>query len=202
MGKTSVPALEALAGQFDIVLIDPPWPMFGDPNKNAAAGKHYSLMSMEDIKAMPIKQLFRGKNGAAFVWVTCPRADLGIDAIRAWGLHFRGIPFIWAKTRKGDGELIHGQGVPPTSTKPTTELCFLATTNRSGRPFKLLNAAMGQLVPHPRGKHSEKPAIIRDHIVKLYGDRPRIELFARARVDGWAAWGNQVPEGVDLEQHQ
>ena len=30
----------------------------------------------------------------------------------------------------------------------------------------------------------------------LLGDIPRIELFARQRVNGWDAWGNEVPEGV------
>jgi N6-adenosine-specific RNA methylase IME4 len=30
------------------------------------------------------------------------------------------------------------------------------------------------------------------------GDLPRIELFARQRVDGWDAWGNEVENDVDL----
>jgi N6-adenosine-specific RNA methylase IME4 len=170
--------------------------MHGDPNKNAAAGKHYPLMSMEEICALPMRDLFRSKHGALFLWVTCPRANLGFDAIRAWGLHYRGIPFIWAKTNK-KGELINGQGVPPTSTKPTTELCLLATLKPKGRPFPLLNSAMRQVVPHRRGEHSEKPAIIRDHIVSLYGDRPRAELFARQSAVGWTAWGNQAPVEVE-----
>jgi len=25
------------------------------------------------------------------------------------------------------------------------------------------------------------------------GDIPRIELFARERIEGWDAWGNEVP---------
>lgn len=188
---TAAEGLAELAGLYDIAYIDVPWPMYGPKDKDAAAGKHYDLMSMEEVCAMPIRKLFRAK-GCAFVWATCPRLDLAIDAIRAWGLHYRGIPFVWAKTRK-DGVLINGQGVPPTSTKPTTELCLLATTHRTGRPFPLLTSAMRQVVPHARGKHSEKPAIIRDHIVQLYGDRPRIELFARGGAVGWDAWGNQAP---------
>ena len=30
--------LQGMPGMFDIVYADPPWPMYGDPNKNAAAG--------------------------------------------------------------------------------------------------------------------------------------------------------------------
>ena len=41
-------------------------------------------------------------------------------------------------------------------------------------------------------KHSEKPNSARERIVKLCGDIPRIELFARQRVDGWDSWGNEV----------
>lgn len=33
----------------------------------------------------------------------------------------------------------------------------------------------------------------RQRIVELLGDVPRIELFARQRVDGWDAWGKEVP---------
>lgn len=185
------PTLEALRGKYDIVYADPPWPHYGDPNKNAAAGKHYSLMSMEDLGALPVKALFQDK-GALFMWATCPRLDLGIDLVRAWGLHYRGVAFVWAKTR-ADGQLIGAQGIPPTGTKPTTELCLLATTCKTGRPFKLLDAAVKQIIQAPRGRHSEKPAETRERIKCLYGDRPRIELFARARSHGWDAWGNQVP---------
>ena len=182
-------ALSALAGRYDVVYADPPWPHYGDPNKDAAAGKHYSLMSLEEICALPIKSLFRTKQGALFLWATSARLELGIDAIRAWGMHFRGVAFNWVKTTQA-GSIIHGQGVPPTGTKPTSEFCLLATTRRTGRPFPLLNSAMGQVVLHARGRHSEKPAVIREKIVTLYGDRPRIELFARERVVGWDFWGD------------
>lgn len=47
--------------------------------------------------------------------------------------------------------------------------------------------------PKPRrGEHSRKPAIVRDNIVQLLGDRPRVELFAREHVDGWNAWGDEL----------
>ena len=40
--------------------------------------------------------------------------------------------------------------------------------------------------------HSKKPDEIRKRIVDLCGDIPRIELFARQRVEGWDCWGNEV----------
>ena len=43
--------------------------------------------------------------------------------------------------------------------------------------------------------HSKKPEIVKDKIVELCGDLPRIELFARnvgLFSDGWDVWGNEV----------
>ena len=43
--------------------------------------------------------------------------------------------------------------------------------------------------------HSKKPIIIKDKIVELCGDLPRIELFARnvgLFSNNWDYWGNQV----------
>lgn len=173
--------------KYDVVYADPPWPMYGDPNKMAAAGKHYDLMSREAINALPIRNILND-NAAVFLWATCPRLDLAMEAIQEWGLHYRGIAFVWVKTR-GDGQIIYGQGIPPTATKPTTELCLLATTKPRGRPFPLLWAGCPQVVLAPRGEHSEKPAIVRHYILQLYGDRPRIELFARQNTPGWDVWG-------------
>jgi len=48
-------------------------------------------------------------------------------------------------------------------------------------------------------RHSQKPDIIRDLIVELFGDLPRIELFARPPIaKGWDAWGNEVVGDIDL----
>lgn len=49
-----------------------------------------------------------------------------------------------------------------------------------------------QVVDTHREEHSKKPAIVRERIVELVGDLPRIELFARQTTDGWDCWGNEV----------
>ena len=49
-----------------------------------------------------------------------------------------------------------------------------------------------QIVYEPIENHSKKPNCIRDRIVKLCGDLPRIELFARQKTKGWDVWGNEV----------
>jgi N6-adenosine-specific RNA methylase IME4 len=37
---------------------------------------------------------------------------------------------------------------------------------------------------------------VRDRIVALMGDVPRIELFARHAVSGWDRWGLEAPDEV------
>ena len=51
---------------------------------------------------------------------------------------------------------------------------------------------MSSLVVSPRQEHSRKPDEVRERIVRVFGDVPRAELFARRRVSGWQAWGNEV----------
>lgn len=138
--------------KYDIIYMDPPWPMWGDPNKMAAAGKHYSLMTERELHALPVRSIMNDKS-AAFVWATCPRLDVAIRAIENWGLIYRGVAFVWVKTNRA-GKIIEGQGIPPTFTKPTTELLLAATPQHRGRPFSILTSAMGQVVLSPRGAHS------------------------------------------------
>lgn len=55
-----------------------------------------------------------------------------------------------------------------------------------------------QVVLAPRAKHSAKPEAVQDRIELLWPDAgPRLELFARRRRPGWAAWGAEAP-GCDL----
>ncbi|MBV8490064.1 MAG: DNA methyltransferase [Candidatus Eremiobacteraeota bacterium] len=179
------------AGPYDVVYADPPWYYYGSRIKDAAAAKHYPLMSQEDLAALPVRRIM-AKRAALFLWATCPRLNFAIDLLQRWGLHYRGVAYVWVKTNSR-GEIIRGQGVPPTFTKPTTELVLAATTMPTGRAFPLLDLGQGQVVTHPRSEHSRKPAVFRELIEALCGDRPRVELFARETSPGWDCWGGEVP---------
>ena len=181
-------------GPYDIVYADPPWFYYGSRVKDAAAAKHYPLLSLDDLARLPVRNIM-GKRAALFLWATCPRLDFAIELIARWGLHYRGVAYVWVKTNARGG-IIRGQGVAPTFTKPTTEMVLAATTMPNGRPFPLLDLAQGQVVLHARAEHSRKPAIFRQHIETLCGDRPRIELFARESSAGWDGWGPEIGKFV------
>ena len=55
-----------------------------------------------------------------------------------------------------------------------------------------MNNSISQLIVEPIQHHSKKPDVVREKIVELVGDLPRIELFARNQSDGWDVWGNEV----------
>ena len=72
----------------------------------------------------------------------------------------------------------------------SVEICLLGKRGRPQRKRKNIR----QLVRATRRSHSQKPDEVRDRIVNLMGDLPRIELFARQCVPGWDAWGNQLDD--------
>ncbi len=79
----------------------------------------------------------------------------------------------------------------------SVEQCFLAT---KGTPLiykKKRNVK--QLVEAVRTIHSKKPDEVRNRILELFGDIPRIELFAREKTPGWDAWGDEVESDIELE---
>ena len=49
--------------------------------------------------------------------------------------------------------------------------------------------SISSIIMEPAREHSRKPDIARDRIVELFGDIPRIELFAREQVPGWNSHG-------------
>jgi N6-adenosine-specific RNA methylase IME4 len=73
-------------------------------------------------------------------------------------------------------------------TRSNPEVCLLATR---GKP-KRISASIHSVIDTPIEGHSKKPDEARKRIVELCGDLPRIELFARDKVDGWDCWGDEV----------
>ena len=72
-------------------------------------------------------------------------------------------------------------------TRANAELCLIATKGKIKR------------VDTPIEKHSKKPNIVRNKIVELVGDLPRVELFAREKIDGWVCLGNEI-DGLDINE--
>jgi len=48
-------------------------------------------------------------------------------------------------------------------------------------------------VEAPRGRHSEKPDVVRE-LIERASPGPRLELFARRRSTGWYSWGHEISE--------
>ena len=112
--------------------------------------------------------------------------------MKAWGFKYTTVAFCWSK-RTTNGKEVSNLG---RWTMGNIELCLLGV---KGRPNKLrLDKSVKQLVIAERTKHSKKPDEVRKRIVQLFGDLPRIELFAREKTEGWDIWGNELPNDVEL----
>lgn len=177
-------------GVYDVVLIDPPWSYYGAQDKMGAAAKFYQTMTDDELRSMNIADVIH-KNSVVFVWATSPRLDFAIDLIRHWGLHYRGVSFVWVKTR-ADGKPIGAQGVRPSIVKPTTEFVIAASVSSKGRPLPLSDESIPQVVMAPRREHSRKPDEVQERIERMYPACKKLEVFARQQRDGWAYVGNEI----------
>ena len=141
-------------------------------------------MTDEDIKNLPVKNI-SDKNCILFLWVTYPLLEAGLLTIKEWGFNYKTCAFSWIKKNKKSDSLFWGLG---HWTRANNEICLLAT---KGKP-KRVSKGVHQVVYEPIREHSRKPDCVRDRIVELCGDIPRIELFARQRVEGWDSWGDEL----------
>lgn len=168
---------------YGVIYADPPW-SYRNKGTRAAAERHYHTMILEDIKALPVADI-ADDDCVLFLWATFPMLREALETIEAWGFEYKTLAFCWAKRNRSGNGWFWGMG---NWTRSNPEICLLATR---GHP-KRVSAAVHSLVEAPVGKHSAKPNEVRERIVELVGDIPRIELFARELVPGWDAWGDEV----------
>lgn len=186
-----------MTGRFQIVYADPAW-QYDNRTIRGGAEHHYPTMSLEKICALPISRL-AADDAALFLWATWPCLPDALQVIAAWGFTFKNCGLLWVKTTKTNSDAV-GLG---HWTRGNTEPCLFATRGRPQRVDASVRQVLiteelstDELICAPRMAHSAKPPEARDRIVKLLGDVPRIELFARERTPGWEAWGNQLPPEV------
>lgn len=176
--------------KFNIILADPAW-QYQDSRHNdpAYGGITYDVMSVDDICNLPVKNI-ADKDCILFLWATAPMMPEALKVMKAWGFKFKTIAFVWAKTNPKSGTFATMLG---QWTMGTCEYVLLGV---KGHP-KRIRKDIKQLVVEARRGHSVKPTEVRDRIVALMGDLPRVELFARDCAPGWTCFGNGI-DGRDL----
>jgi N6-adenosine-specific RNA methylase IME4 len=194
--------------KYQIIYADPPWSykVWSEDKKSAqgCAKRHYSTMSISDICSLPIKDM-ADTDCKLFLWATPPCLQEALQVISSWGFVYKTVVFAWVKTNKRQQQE-QSSFLPIDSidrfygighwTASNIELCLGALT-----PNGQLNRQakdISQVILSPLREHSRKPDEARERIVRLCGDLPRIELFARQKVDGWDSWGNEVTNDVEL----
>ena len=174
--------------KYSIIYDDPPW-SYSDSGCSGAAAAQYATMSINELKQLPVNPAGGGiaaDDCVLFMWATYPKMQEALDLIEAWGFKYKSIAFQWIKQNRSGNGYFFGLG---RWTRGNTEPCLIAI---KGKP-KRISAGVGQLVFSPLRRHSQKPAEVREKIVELMGDLPRIELFAREAAPGWDVWGNEAP---------
>ena len=177
--------------KYNIIYADPPWSFSSkelqkyNGKRFTSLDKHYVTQSKNWIKNLPVKNISQ-KDCALFLWTTDAHIKDAIETIESWGFKYVTIAFIWEKKTK-NGKTCANLGA---WTMKNYEICLLGTKGAMLKYKKINN--IYQKVEAVRTKHSKKPNEVRVNIEKLFGNLPRIELFARQTYKGWDSWGNEI----------
>jgi N6-adenosine-specific RNA methylase IME4 len=161
-----------------VLYADPPWQYEKrDPNFHGHATNHYNTLSIAELCALPVRKLVAPK-AVLFLWVPPPLLRECFPVIHAWGFLYKTC-VVWDKLRMIHGKYLGNQH----------ELLLVGTRGSCKPDTEELETNVRRIPPTT---HSTKPQEFRLLIDHLYKDGPRLELFARERVEGWDAWGNEV----------
>lgn len=177
--------------KYNIIYADPPWEYRQSGSKTNSRGmakQHYNTMSTDEICKLPINQL-KTDNAICFMWATFPNIEQALKVMKAWGFEYKTAAFVWVKKNKKSNTNFWGMGA---YTRANAEVCLIGISKNTKAKECVKSNAVHQIVESSIEQHSKKPDEVRQRILQLLGDLPRIELFARQYADGWDCWGNEV----------
>ena len=179
--------------KYKIIYADPPWQyrVYSKKGQGRSAENHYHTMNIKDIMALPVDKI-ADKDCILFLWITFPCLKEGIEVMVRWGFKYKTCGFNWVKRNKKKNTYFMGLGF---WTRSNSEVCLIGT---KGQP-KRVSKSVSQICDARIMEHSRKPAEIRERIVELCGELPRIELFARDKVKGWDSLGDEI-DGKDIRE--
>lgn len=168
--------IDAVVGDYDVIVIDPPWPMQkidrdARPNQT---GFDYPTLREQDLEQL---QLPAAKSCHVWLWTTHKFLPMALRLLPKWGLAYI-CTFVWHKPG----------GFQPFDLPQYN--CEFALYARKGTPIFTALKDFNVCFTAPRSKHSEKPeafySLVRDHTAGR-----RLDLFARRKIAGFEGWGQE-----------
>lgn len=195
--------------QYQLILADPPWNFktYSKAGEGRNASQHYVTQDLNWIKSLPIRKLLDPRRGAVVMWTTDTHLEQAFEVFKAWNIQYKTVALYWAKLNKSakkdkinvDKDFFMGMGYygranPEPALLGVTEefemdISLLGTTAKAP---ERQNAGVRKLIVDNLREHSRKPDATHERLEKLFGNIPRLELFAREQRDGWDCWGNEV----------
>lgn len=193
-------------GKYRTIAADPAWPERGGGKIKRGADRHYDLMSVKDIIALPVSEL-AAPQAHLYLWVTNNYLPDGFKVMAAWG--FRYVTTItWGKPTSGLGQYFRGR----------SEHCLFGV--RGSLPYRITEdgkRAQGVTFfeesieedigayfteARPDNVHSRKPERILE-MAEIVSHGPYLEMFCRTPRPNWDSWGNELEkENVKLVEYQ
>ena len=173
-------------GQFDIILLDPPW-----ENKHVKRHKYgadgYDMLGNEDLLNIPVGNFLR-EDGIVLVWTTNNRRhrDAVEEMLRRWEV-VKLTTWFWVKLTTY-GELV----CDFSHSKQPYEVCIVGQSRKSREKLDVGKKVVIMSVPCAIQSH--KPPL--DHILealtgKGWKGMRKLEIFGRNLSPGWVTVGNQ-----------
>lgn len=185
-------------GYYKAIVADPPWLFksytalqMQNWNSRRDVEKHYPVMTIDDLCALPVQSLAAREGCHLFLWITGPNLPAGLRVMQAWGFKYSSVAFCWVKLKRRHNQLtflpvaddaLHvGLGL---TTRHNIELCLLGRRGNARRIAKDVR----EVILSPVREHSRKPDEVYTR-VERYCAGPRLDLFSREDRPGWDSWG-------------
>ena len=170
---------------------DPPW-KFSDalPGKGRGASKHYSCMSVDQIKSLVLPPLH--DDCLLLLWRVASMQREALDVLDAWGFTLKS-EIVWRKLTKAKHARCDACGVVNQRdhfgmghyVRAAHETCLVAVRGR----VRVRDRSVRSTFAAPVGRHSEKPSQI-FRLAERLSAGPYTEIFGRGPRPGWQVLGN------------